>query len=202
MARNRNDRDRQREETRRRVFRAALEVFRRDGVDQARIEDVANLAGVSRGTFYFHFPSKDDVLLELVRESEASLCRTLAALPEETPLSEVVLVFARGMAAEWSGEPRLLGDVGMVILRNATAGLAVQRESHPARLALEPHVARAVARGEIEALLPASMVTDFFLVNLFSACLAWVGNPVVPLDRLLETVAHFFLKATRPDPHG
>ena len=58
-------RERQRLETHRRVFEAALEIFIRDGVAAARIEDITSLAAVSRGSFYFHFPTKEDVLLAI-----------------------------------------------------------------------------------------------------------------------------------------
>src|SRR5690606_227101 len=67
------ERDRQREETHRRLFETALDLFRRDGIEAASIEEIANRAGVSRGTFYFHFPTKDDVLLELIAEKEVGL---------------------------------------------------------------------------------------------------------------------------------
>src|SRR5205085_7825923 len=57
-------RDLQREETRHKLYEAALEVFRRDGVAAARIDDITRAVGTSRGTFYFHFPTKEHVLVE------------------------------------------------------------------------------------------------------------------------------------------
>ena len=57
-------RERQRAETRERLFQAALDEFRREGVAGARIERIASAVGVVRGTFYFHFPTKDHVLHE------------------------------------------------------------------------------------------------------------------------------------------
>lgn len=51
--------------TRRRIYEAALEEFRRVGFDTASIARIAMRAGVSRPSFYFHFPTKQHVLLEL-----------------------------------------------------------------------------------------------------------------------------------------
>src|SRR5690348_9883326 len=62
-------RDRQRVETRRRVRDCAVQVFRRDGLAAARIDDIVKAARVSRGTFYFHFPTKEDVIVELLGEA-------------------------------------------------------------------------------------------------------------------------------------
>lgn len=51
-------------ETRRRVYEAAIAEFQRTGVDAARIDDIVSAAGVSWGTFFHYFPSKEDVVLE------------------------------------------------------------------------------------------------------------------------------------------
>lgn len=191
-------RDRQREETRRRVYEAALQVFRRDGVDSARIDDIVGIAGVSRGTFYFHFPTKDDVLLELVRHSEESLCERIEAMPDDAPVDDVLIAIAEHMAQTWADDPVLLSDVGLAVLRNSARSLQAERDAHPARVVLVPRIEAAIARGELSGLLPADITTDFFLVNLFGAALAWVGNQSMPLDGMLEVVVQFFLKAARP----
>ncbi len=55
--------------TRRQLIRSALELWSDEGFDEAfeatSAEDIAKAAGVSRGTFYFHFAHKDDILLEM-----------------------------------------------------------------------------------------------------------------------------------------
>src|SRR2546423_12664 len=76
----------QREATRRRVYEASLEIFHRDGVQGSRIEDIVALAGVSSGTFYFHFTTKEDVLAQLIRESSARVAAKLQRLPPKKPL--------------------------------------------------------------------------------------------------------------------
>ena len=63
-------RTRHRLKTRDRVFAAALAEFRRVGVASAQIEDIVKTAGVARGTFYLHFPTKDHVLMELLRRKQ------------------------------------------------------------------------------------------------------------------------------------
>ena len=41
---------------------AALSVFKRVGVERSRVYDIARAAGLSPGTFYLYFESKDDLL--------------------------------------------------------------------------------------------------------------------------------------------
>ena len=71
-------RDAQRQQTRQRVYTAALAEFKRTGLAAADVRDIAAAAGVARGTFYFHFPTKEHVLAEFERHEEARLVAQLA----------------------------------------------------------------------------------------------------------------------------
>jgi TetR/AcrR family transcriptional regulator, repressor for uid operon len=72
-----NGREVQRQETRQRVYTAAVAEFRRVGIAAADVSVIASEAGVARGTFYFHFPAKEHVLAELERHEEARLAAQL-----------------------------------------------------------------------------------------------------------------------------
>jgi Transcriptional regulator len=49
------------------ILDAALEVFGQSGFARAKIDDVARLAGVSKGTVYLYFDSKEALFREMVR---------------------------------------------------------------------------------------------------------------------------------------
>jgi len=53
-------------EARPKLLAAARHAFAEVGVEAARVEDVARAAGLSKGAFYLHFPSKDAAFEELV----------------------------------------------------------------------------------------------------------------------------------------
>ena len=91
-------RDAQREETRRRVYEAALEEFRRSGLAAADVGKIVAAAGVARGTFYFHFPTKEHVLAELERREEIRMAGLLSKFLGREPdlaavFEEVVRLF-------------------------------------------------------------------------------------------------------------
>ncbi len=62
-------------ETRARLVDAAKEVFERDGFLDARISDIAEKAGLSHGSFYHYFESKEEVFREVAADVEARLQR-------------------------------------------------------------------------------------------------------------------------------
>ena len=60
-------------ETRARLVAAAKEVFEQDGFLDARISDIAERAGLSHGSFYHYFDSKEEVFREVAAEVEERL---------------------------------------------------------------------------------------------------------------------------------
>jgi TetR/AcrR family fatty acid metabolism transcriptional regulator len=57
------------EEKYRTILEAATGVFAKEGFHNAKIEDVANTAGVAHGTVYLYFKSKEDLLVSIFREN-------------------------------------------------------------------------------------------------------------------------------------
>ena len=55
------------------LLRAALELFVAKGFSATRSEEVAARAGVSKGTLYLYFPSKEELFKAVVRNNIASL---------------------------------------------------------------------------------------------------------------------------------
>jgi AcrR family transcriptional regulator len=51
------------ERTRQAIIDAALDLFQRLGFHATSVQDITEAAGVTKGAFYHHFPSKEDLLL-------------------------------------------------------------------------------------------------------------------------------------------
>lgn len=77
---------RRRAETRERLMDAAITVFARDGVDQARLEDISEAAGYTRGAFYSNFADKDALIAALL-ERQFARATDLATTSIDTALA-------------------------------------------------------------------------------------------------------------------
>jgi AcrR family transcriptional regulator len=51
------------------IIDAALVVFGERGLSNARLEDIAKRAGVSKGTIYLYFPNKEELFREVIRST-------------------------------------------------------------------------------------------------------------------------------------
>lgn len=58
------------EKTRQKIVKAARRLWKGNGFSGASVDKVMNEAGLTRGGFYAHFKSKDDLLVEVLSENK------------------------------------------------------------------------------------------------------------------------------------
>ena len=78
-------RERQKADRTRRILEAASALFRTQGFDAVRIEDIAAAAEVSAGTCYNYFSTKGDLLLAIVSMEVEEVVEAGRALVENPP---------------------------------------------------------------------------------------------------------------------
>ncbi len=61
------------------ILAAAQHIFSKKGFHQATVEEVAEAAGVGKGTVYLYFPSKKEILVALIEERLRDLAQALDA---------------------------------------------------------------------------------------------------------------------------
>ena len=58
-------REEKKEATRQEILSAAAELFRTKGYDTTSVDDIVLAANLAKGTFYYHFQKKDDLVMAL-----------------------------------------------------------------------------------------------------------------------------------------
>lgn len=163
-------RARKRAETRERLFEMALREFREVGVGASQIDRIARAAGVARGTFYFHFATKDDVLIELARRISARVARRVAVLGESNPsLRELLTRVNEAILDEHSrvGEADLLGEMLSLYVRRPYDVQDPSQNIPSLSDELASHLRNAFDRGEVKSDLPPEQVALVLMTSLF-----------------------------------
>lgn len=156
-------------QTRERQLGAALAEFKRAGMAAADIGAVVAAAGVAHGTFFFHFPTKEHVLLELERREEERMAAELARFfgsehDVRVALAQIVRVLEKL-------ERRLGGHLFkelLVLHFSPTRPPAEVWPTHPVIVAVIEELERARDRGEIPADVDVMHNGISFLVGLYA----------------------------------
>lgn len=156
-------------ETRARLFDAALAEIERSGLAGADVTAIASAVGVVRGTFYFHFPTKEHVLVELERNEEARIVSELADAHADADdlVCLLSLLVRRVVAAERRLGPVVFREM-LALHFSRTRPVEDELIEHP----LADFVIAAIARAQRADRIPpdqdASELAVFFLTGLFA----------------------------------
>ena len=177
--------------TRSRLAEVAIAEFKRVGVEQASIGEIALKAGVSRPAFYFHFPTKAHVLLELLRSLEMPMAAEVAAC---TGLDEVLEVFVNGLmrARKQVGDRQLFSEM-LLIYTRSTSDLPT--DDQPLMLILADQFKKAAKANRLRKGMEPEQATLLFLTSVFGY---FIGQANFCSDKECKTalnqLAALFLK--------
>ena len=117
---------------RERLLAVAAELFYQHGIRAVGVEAIAEAAGTNKMTLYRHFPSKDELVAEYLRQAarEADYCwQVYARAHPGDPLAQI-----RTWLAEMADHLANPGERGCAL---ANAAVELPDKAHPARRVIE-----------------------------------------------------------------
>lgn len=115
-------RERKKEETRHRIFHAAIDLFRERGFEQTTVDDITEKADVAKGTFFNYFHRKEAVLGYLSEERLSAIEENIAGLNAEDRDAREKLIEVYLMAASAYEEDQELARFVLVELMRRAFG--------------------------------------------------------------------------------
>lgn len=170
-------REMRRLQTRQRLLDAAIAEFKRAGMAGADVGAIVSAAGVAHGTFFFHFPRKEHVLLELECSEETRLAKELAQFLESphdlvAMLTEVVRLVT---GLEQRLGPLLFKEI-LALHFSPSRPYQDEWTDHPVIVLLVSEIERARGDGAIHPQVDAFYSATFFLLGIYGV-LTTADNP-------------------------
>jgi AcrR family transcriptional regulator len=128
------------QETRARILEAAVKVFATKGYHGTKVDDIVSESNTSKGSFYFYFPSKQDIFLALsdtfadllesrliqamdkeshgLQQMDAALKASLGLFGQYRGLAKIALVQAVGLGALFEQRRRAINDRLALIIQS------------------------------------------------------------------------------------
>ncbi|HEY3286169.1 MAG TPA: helix-turn-helix domain-containing protein [Gemmatimonadaceae bacterium] len=192
----------------REILAAALRVFAERGYHATRLEDIAAAAGVTKGTIYYYFKSKDALLLRLGEVGDRTEFKHLQALAESTtgPVSaQLRIIMRRGFAEPTDENERLLRVVYLALHADAPKlfARAVQHTLVDGWALLAMLIDRGKTAREFRADVDADVAVRIFtsgllLQQLWRNTLGLDALDPFDHDRMVDSTIELFLHSLRP----
>jgi AcrR family transcriptional regulator len=149
-------------QTRARLIQAAKVVFERDGFLEARITDIAKVAGLASGSFYHYFESKEQIFREVAAAQEERL--TAPADDEEsggdTSPWERIRRANRRYLERYRDEAKLMGVIEQVSRYDDHVNAARMMTMKHFVERAEPAIRQLQADGYVDALIDPALAAD------------------------------------------
>jgi AcrR family transcriptional regulator len=171
-------RETKRLQTRERLMGAAIAEFKRSGLAAADVGAIVAAAGVAHGTFFFHFPTKEHVLLELERREEERIAKQLARhSASKRDLSSTLTEALRLVV----GLERRLGAVlfkdFLALHFSQTRPPADESNEHPVIVLVAQEIKHARELGRVDPDVDPMNSAVFFLLGLYALLITTHGWP-------------------------
>jgi AcrR family transcriptional regulator len=170
---------------------AAIAEFKRAGMAESDVGAIVAAAGVAHGTFFFHFPTKEHVLLELEQREEERIAKQLARSRGSThnlssTLSEAVRLVM--------GLERRLGAVlfkDFLALHFSQTRPADESRKHPVIVEVAQEIEYAQSQGGVDPDVNPMNSAVFFLLGLYALLTTthdWPGQAAMIDDYVTRTL--------------
>jgi AcrR family transcriptional regulator len=119
---------------RERLLAVAAELFYRHGIRAVGVEAIAEAAGTNKMTLYRHFPSKDELVAECLRQAASEANRCWGAYEQAHPGDPLAQI--RAWLTEMADHLANTNERGCAL---ANAAVELPDKAHPARRVIEEY---------------------------------------------------------------
>ncbi|KAF5992786.1 MULTISPECIES: TetR/AcrR family transcriptional regulator [Streptomyces] len=187
------------EERREQLLSVGARLFSESPYDEVWIEQVAEIAGVSRGLLYHYFPTKRDFFAAVVERESERMLRLTAAVPG-TPVREQLsagldtfLAYVEAHAHGFRAFHRADAAGDQAVRRVYQRALAAQEQQILAALDADPDVP-----GGIEDRPELRIAVRGWLAFTTAVCLEWLRGAELTREQLRDLCARALLGAIAP----
>lgn len=194
-------RERKKARLRQQIVETAIRLFRKQGYENTRVEDIVNILEISQPTFFRYFPSKDAVLRDVgLRGFECITERLKSELSTEASTAQHLRRLYHAMASEVENDRPLWQAVVLSGAMDAVRSPEVRAAECVIEGLLREILAKAQKRGEITSAFPVVHLAQFMEALYRTVVRQWTIDLTGPhkLTERVDSAVEFFLRAVRP----
>jgi AcrR family transcriptional regulator len=194
-------RERKKARLRQQIIDTSIKLFRRNGYEATRIDDIVQILEISQPTFFRYFPSKDAVLREVGERGYACICERLRSqLSSKEQTGERLRRLYVSMAREVETDRQLWQAVVLSGAMDPVRSAELRGHEEAAVRLLREILMQGQKRGEVTRAFPVVHLAEFMEGLYNTVVRQWAVDLTGPhkLTDRVRSAVDFFLCGIRP----
>lgn len=188
------------QQTRERIYRAALALFERKGLDETTVAEIAEAADVGKGTFFTYYATKESVFVEVSADLVDRMTTRLEEASARGASFEARVAAYFAPAIEWHASHPVLSRAMLAAFVRDAAYVSADRPLQQRLYERLGHLlAEAQARGDVSAGIAVESAVTALSGTYFGSLGAWhAAGAHTPLQADFERSIAIVLRGLRP----
>lgn len=180
------------QETKERIFQAAKTILQKNGYENLSIKNICEEAGVSNGSFYHHFKTKDDLLSYYI-EAQPTVNPELLDIPQNREEAKTAIVEVYLNYAAYCKELGVDFVAGYYTPRNQALNPDIRTERPYPIVTVQQYLEKAIDAGAIALKLSISEVVDDIRMLVIGNAFEWaMRNGEVDIEENIKrSISHY-----------
>jgi len=194
-------RERKKARLRQQIIDTAIRLFRKQGYEKTRVDDIVRILEISQPTFFRYFPSKDAVLRDVgQRGFECIAARLKSELSTEASTADRLRRLYHSLACEAENDRPLWQAVVLSGAMDAVRSPEVRGAECIVAGLLREILAQGQERREITKAFPVVHLAEFMEALYQTVVRQWTVDLTGPhqLTERVDSAVEFFLRAVKP----
>lgn len=194
-------RERKKARLRQQIVETAIRLFRKQGYEKTRVDDIVKILEISQPTFFRYFPSKDAVLRDVgQRGFECIAERLKSELSMKASTADRLRRLYHSMACEAENDRPLWQAVVLSGAMDAVRSPEVRGAECMVAGLLREILAQGQKRGEITSAFPVVHLAEFMEALYHTVVRQWTVDLTGPhkLTERVDSAVEFFLRGVEP----
>lgn len=158
------------------ILEAAKKVFIRKGYDGARMQEIADEAGINKALLHYYFRNKDKLFDAIFLEAFAAFIPNISqTLISELPLKEKLMIIIENYIEMLSANPHIPPFILQEINRNPAKIAGIMKGN-----GINPEAIKKILQKETGDKIQKNLLIEHLMVNLVSMCVfPFVAKPLI-----------------------
>jgi AcrR family transcriptional regulator len=194
-------RERKKARLRQQIIDTAIRLFRKQGYEKTRVDDIVKILEISQPTFFRYFPSKDAVLRDVGKRGFECIAERLKSeLSTKADTAERLHRLYHAMALEAEADRPLWKAVVLSGAMDPVRSPEVRGVEGVAISRLREILAQGQERGEITRAFPVVHLAEFMEALYHTVVRQWTVDLTGPhkLTERVDSAVEFFLRGVKP----